>query len=102
MNLQETGASSQRDMNSLKVAMAGEKGAYGCDAARKKLGEETAVQGAVRGSGEVFFGVVEVSGAAKSRRRDRSSVNGTDGVLEVGSAGKKKRNPTPLFIAARW
>ena len=28
------------------------KGTYGCDAARKKLGEEAAVQGAGRGSGE--------------------------------------------------
>ena len=53
-------------MNLLEVAMAGRKGTYGCDAARKKLGEETAVQGAVRGSGE-FSPALLVSPAQQGR-----------------------------------
>ena len=39
-------------MNLLEVTMVGRRGTYGCDAARKKLGGETAVQGAVHGFGE--------------------------------------------------
>jgi hypothetical protein len=49
-----------------------------------------------------FSDVVEVSGAARSQGRDRGGVDGAVGVLEVGGAGKKKRNPAPLFIAPRW
>ena len=71
---------------------------YGEEEARRRGG------GAGRGArlGRVFSEEVEVSGAARSQGRDRGGVGGAVGVLEVGGAGKKKRNPAPLFIAPRW
>ena len=47
--------------------MARRRGTYGCDAARKKLGGETAVQGAVRGSGE-FSPTLSRSPARQGRK----------------------------------
>ena len=61
-------------MNLLEVAMAGRKVTYGCDAARKKLGEETAVQGTVRGSGE-FSPALSRSPARRSREGEIAAVS---------------------------
>ena len=52
MNLQKTGVGSPWNMNLLAVAMAGGRRTYGYGATRKESSGETAVQGAVRGSGE--------------------------------------------------
>ena len=67
---------------------------------RKELGEEMAARGAVRGSGGFFSGLVDVSGAAGLQGKVAAAATARMEVLEVGGAGKKKRNPTPLFIAA--
>ena len=66
---------------------------------RKKLGEETAVQGAVRGSGEFSPVSSNVSGEARLQGQGRSGGNGADGGFRSGECGEVKEKPSaPQFI----
>ena len=89
-------------MNLLEIAMARRRGTYGCDAARKKLGEETVVQGAVRGSGE-FSPALLMSPARQGRKGEIAAASTAR--LEFSKwevRGRRRGTPAPLFIAPRW
>ena len=88
--------------NLVAVAMAGGRRTYGYGAARKEPSGETAVQGVVRGSGEVFSGVEDVSGAARLRGRDCGGGSGADGGFRSGERAEKKRNPRTPIYSAKW
>ena len=89
-------------MNLFKVTMAGRNGTYDCGAARKKLGKETAVQGAVRGSGK-FSPVLSTSPVRQDcKGKVAAAAMAQMEVFRVENVGKKKRDPAPLYIATSW
>jgi hypothetical protein len=85
-------------MNLLAVAMNGRKRTYGYGAARKEPSGETAVQGAVRGSGESSQ-VLRTSPARQGSEGEIAAAAVAQmEVFGVGNERRRRETPAPLFI----
>jgi hypothetical protein len=85
-------------MNLVAVAMAGGRRTYGYGAARKEPSGETAVQGAVRGSGESSQ-VLRTSPARQGCEGEIAAAAVAQmEVFGVGNERRRRETPAPLFI----
>ena len=88
--------------NLVAVAMAGGRRTYGYVAVRKEPGGETAVHGAVRGSGESSQ-VLRTSPARQGCEGEivAAAVAQME-VFGVGNDWRRRETTAPLFISAEW
>jgi hypothetical protein len=86
----------------LVATMAGGKRTYGCNAAMEELGEETAVQSAVRGSGE-FPPTRSTSPARQVWKGEVAAAAMVQ--MEVSRwrcGGEEEKTPCAPIYSARW